>query len=61
MFVLLGEEKMKLSEKQALILFDIAKESVKFGSFAGYSRATLTHLVDDIINQQCTTLVDLDG
>jgi len=51
---------MKLSNKQALMLFQIAKESIQIaGSFAGLTASTRLQLVNDIINQQSTDLIEL--
>ena len=51
---------MKITEKQLIVLFDIAKHSMRFiGDFAGYDEKTRQNLVNDIINQQSNDLVDV--
>ncbi len=53
---------MKLTETQALVMFDVLKQSLAIqGGFAGYSRDTLEKTVSDILNQQDKTLVELGG
>jgi hypothetical protein len=52
---------MRLTEKQAIILFDIAKYSLSFvGGCAGYSHDTISQIVDQILNQQSDEPVELD-
>ncbi len=52
---------MKLSEKQAVIMFDVLKHSLQFvGGFGGYTAETLQGLVHEIINQQSDELVELE-
>ena len=52
---------MKLSEKQAIILLDIAKWSLNIcGASHGYTHETVDRIVTEIINQQSNNLVDLD-
>lgn len=52
---------MKLSEKQAMMLLDIAKDSLRIaGHFGGYPPAIRGQLVNDIINQQSNELKELD-
>ena len=44
---------MKLSNQQALILFEIAKWTTRIhGGVSGYSSETIVKLVNDIVNQQ---------
>jgi hypothetical protein len=51
---------MKVSEKQLMVLFDIAKYSLHIiGSIAGYDENTRRNLVNDIINQQSNVLIDV--
>lgn len=52
---------MKLTEKQAIILFDIAKYSLCIvGGCGGYSHDTISKIVDQILNQQSDEPVELD-
>jgi hypothetical protein len=52
---------MKLSDKQALILLDIAKWATQVaGGVAGYSQNTIHCTVNDIINQQDNTPRELN-
>ena len=54
---------MRLSNKQALILYDLLKTIVTDGNyhgFAGYKRAFLLKFVEDILNQQSNKIVELD-
>jgi hypothetical protein len=52
---------MRLTEKQAIILFDIAKYAMSFvGGVGGYDRATISKTVDQILNQQSDELIELD-
>lgn len=52
---------MRLTEKQAIILFDIAKYVMAFvGDVGGYDRSTISKLVDQILNQQSDELIELD-
>ena len=52
---------MRLTEKQAIILYDIAKYSVGFaGGFAGYDRETISQILDQILNQQSDEIIELD-
>jgi hypothetical protein len=51
---------MKVSEKQLMVLFDIAKYSLQIiGGVAGYDEKTRQNLVNDIINQQSDKLIDV--
>ena len=51
---------MKLSDKQAIILFDIAKESLKFvGVFSGYTSSSRVELVNEILEQQSNKPIEL--
>jgi hypothetical protein len=53
---------MKVSEKQLLMLTDIAKESLRMaGLFGGYDLPIRMQLVNDIINQQSNTLMEVDS
>ena len=52
---------MKLSDKQAIILFDILKATIETKGLIGvYYQDFRIRLVTDIINQQNSTLIDLD-
>jgi hypothetical protein len=52
---------MKLSSKQAMMLLDIAKDSLHIlGNVGGYSPEVRLQLVNDVINQQSNTLKDTD-
>jgi hypothetical protein len=52
---------MKLSTKQAMMLLDIAKDSLHIlGPIGGYSPQIRLQLVNDVINQQSNTLTDTD-
>lgn len=52
--------KMKISERQLLVMFDILKHSTRFvGDFGGYDVETRNNLLNDIINQQSNDLVDV--
>jgi hypothetical protein len=52
---------MRLTEKQAIILFDIAKYAMSFvGGVGGYDRATISKTVDQILNQQSDEIIELD-
>ena len=52
---------MKVSEKQLLMLLDIAKDSLRIsGLFGGYDPQTRLQLVNDLINQQSNKLKDID-
>lgn len=52
---------MRLSEKQALVMFAITQEASKVsGGMAGYSHEQIEGLVNDIINQQSDDLRELD-
>lgn len=52
---------MRLTEKQAIILFDIAKYSIRVsGGFGGYTNETIRQVVDQILNQQSDDPVELD-
>jgi hypothetical protein len=52
---------MKLSEKQAIVMFDILKHSLQFvGGFCGYTTETLNKITNEIINQQSDELIQLD-
>lgn len=47
---------MKISEKQLLMLVDIAKDTCRMGmSVGGYSPRTRVQLINDILNQQNNT------
>lgn len=53
---------MKISSKQALVLFEIAKWSTRIhGGAAGYSSESIVKLVNDIMNQQDDTIMDLSS
>jgi hypothetical protein len=52
---------MKVSEKQLLMLLDIAKDSLRIaGFFGGYDPQTRLQLVNDLINQQSNKLKEVD-
>jgi len=52
---------MKLSEKQAMMLLDIAKDSLRIaGHFGGYPPNIRLQLISDVINQQSNELKDID-
>lgn len=51
---------MKITEKQLLMLIDIAKEStLSVGSRGGYRQEDRIRLVNDIINQQSDEIIDV--
>jgi len=53
---------MKISEKQLIMLMDIAKDSLRIkGIFGGYEPHVRLELVNDIINQQSNELKEVDG
>jgi len=53
---------MKVSEKQLLMLVDIAKDSLRIaGNFGGYHPQIRLQLVNDIINQQSNELKEVDN
>lgn len=57
---LLNNINMKVSEKQLIVLFDIAKYSLQIiGNVAGYDENTRRNLVNDILNQQSNELIDV--
>jgi len=59
--VIEGEAKMKLSEQQAHILFDILKYSCRIGgNICGYERQVRLDLVSEILNQQSDEIIELD-
>lgn len=43
---------MKLTEQQALVLFDIAKTTMNSGGFSNYSKEEIMKLLNQIISQQ---------
>jgi hypothetical protein len=52
---------MKVSEKQLLMLLDIAKDSLRIrGIFGGYEPQVRLELVNDLINQQSNSLREID-
>ncbi len=52
---------MKVSEKQLLMLLDIAKDSLRIrGAFGGYEPQVRLELVNDLINQQSNELKEID-
>ena len=52
---------MKLSNKQAMMLLDIAQESLTMlCRFGGYDLIIRQQLVNDLINQQSNTLIEID-
>jgi uncharacterized protein YycO len=54
---------MKLTEQQAIVLFDIAKAAMNVqNGFAGYSNQEIMKLLNDIISQQDNEkYINLDG
>jgi len=53
---------MKLTAKQALVLFEIAKDTCNIvGLVAGYSSDVRLGLVNQIIQQQSDKLIDLEN
>lgn len=53
---------MKVSEKQLLMLVDIAKDSLRIaGNFGGYHPQIRLQLVNDIINQQSNVVMEVDS
>ena len=52
---------MKVSEKQLLMLMDIAKDTLKISNvLGGYDPQTRLQLVNDLINQQSNELKEID-
>lgn len=52
---------MKVSEKQLLMLIDIAKDSLRIaGNFGGYHPQIRLQLVNDLINQQSNEPKEVD-
>lgn len=52
---------MRLTEKQAMVLLDLAKHSLQVcGRVAGYDEETRLRIVNEIVNQQSDDLVDLN-
>ncbi len=52
---------MKISEKQLLMLMDIAKDTLRLaGPFGGYDPQTRLQLVNDLINQQSNDLREVE-
>jgi hypothetical protein len=52
---------MKISEKQLLMLMDIAKDTIKIANvLGGYDLQTRLQLVNDLINQQSNDLKEID-
>jgi len=52
---------MKISEKQLLMLVDIAKDTCRMGMVVGgYSPQIRVQLINDILNQQDTTPRQVD-
>ena len=52
---------MKVSEKQLIMLTDIAKQSLQIaGLFGGYDLPIRIQLVNDLINQQSNKLKEVD-
>ena len=51
---------MKITAKQALVMFDILKWSTSVhGELAGYTRELRNEIVNTIINQQSDKVIDL--
>lgn len=58
----LGGGKVRITGKQALVLFQILSESLYIKSYiAGYSISTRRELIDQIINQQSNKIIDFRG
>ena len=56
-----GLFEVRLTEKQALVLLDIAKWAICIrGGVAGYSSETILTVVHQIVNQQSDKLIELD-
>lgn len=52
---------MKVSEKQLLMLLDIAKDTLKISNpLGGYDMPTRLQLVNDVINQQSNDLKEIE-
>ena len=52
---------MRITEKQLIVLVDIAKASMTFvGGFGGYSAETISELINQILNQQSDAIVEID-
>jgi hypothetical protein len=52
---------MKISEKQLLMLMDIAKDTLKIANvMGGYDLQTRLQLINDLINQQSNDLKEID-
>jgi hypothetical protein len=52
---------MKITEKQLLMLVDIAKASTdRIGPWGGYSQEDRIRLVNEIINQQSNIIQDVE-
>ena len=61
MDAVLDVEAMKLSNKQALVLFDVMKWSLQiYGEVAGYSNDLRHTIVNEIMNQQDDRPVNLE-
>ncbi len=54
-------KEMRVSEKQLLMLIDIAKDSLRIsGLFGGYTPQIRLQMVNDIINQQSNELKEIE-
>ena len=51
---------MRLSEKQAQMLFTILQETLSIGGHFMFDRETRTKLAEDILNQQSKELKELE-
>jgi hypothetical protein len=52
---------MKVSEKQLLMLMDIAKDTLRIANaLGGYDLQTRLQLVNDLINQQSNDLKEIE-
>jgi len=52
---------MRLTEKQAMIMFDVLKAALRIqGGFAGYKTEDLSKIANQIINQQSDEIVELE-
>jgi hypothetical protein len=51
---------MKISEKQIIMLLDIAKDTLRIAGirFGGYDRDSVQELINQIINQQSDDLIN---
>ena len=53
---------MKISEQQLMVIFETAKACIRLhdkGYFLPYRRETLIKVIEDIVNQQSTEIIDV--